>query len=120
MSAFTKELSEDWHFQRLLQWVLLDTNSARMGQLVGTVFQGMLLDLQALAEELGNGYDPHLLAVSIMSLILLPFEAGTASRLLPGHKAHHERAVVLAHHILRLLRHGVEHAPQEKHGVAVT
>lgn len=105
--AFTNQLAEDWHFQRLLQWALLDTDEGRLRALTGTVFDVILEDVQALASELGSAYDPHLLTVSILSLILLPFQAGVATRHLPSYREHHSRPAVLAKHIVRLLKYGL-------------
>lgn len=105
--AFTQLLSAEKDFQRLLQWVILDTDEQRTQRLTDNVFRDMLVDLYKLVSELGEGYDPHLLTVSIMSLILLPFASGKASRHLPGYQPNNENPVILAKHIVSLLRNGI-------------
>ena len=107
VAEFTELLAVEKDFQRLLQWGLLDTNEGRTRRLADNVFQGVVRDLYGLAGAFSGCFDRHLLTVSIMSLILLPFEAGKASRYLPGYSSHHERPAVLARHVVGLLRHGL-------------
>jgi hypothetical protein len=85
----------------------LDPDEKRTQRLANNLFQDMFVDLYNLACELAGDHDPHLLTVSIMSLIFLPFEAGRASRHLPGYQPHHEHPTILAQHIISLLQNGI-------------
>jgi len=107
VGALAQVLTQEKDFQRLLQWVLLDRNDKRLHKLGNTVLKDSFVAVYGLAEKLGNGLDPHLLAMSIISLVVFPFEAGHARRFLPGFKPQHDDPGVLARHVIALLRHGL-------------
>lgn len=107
VTAFTRVLSEEKDFQRLLHWTLLESTDARMQALADDVFLGLVCEVQQLVTELEVPFDPLLLTVSIMGMILFPFEAVKASSHMPGYVAStHRNPDVLARHILSLMRFG--------------
>lgn len=111
VAAFTQVLSANPDFQRLLHWTLLESTDARMQALADDVFLDLVCCVKQLVEELKADFDPLLLTVSIMGLILFPFEAAKASRHIPGYRAAHRQPDVLARHIIDLLTTGLgEHA----------
>lgn len=112
ITAFTQVLSADPDFQRLLHWTLLESTDARMQALADDVFLDLVCCVKQLIEELNADFDPLLLTVSIMGLILFPFEAAKASRHIPGYRAEHRKSNVLARHIIDLLTTGLGHKPR--------
>lgn len=105
--AFMRVLSVDRDFQRILQWVLLDENPQRVQLLADNVFRDLLIALTQLARQLGGGFDPHLLTVSIMGLVMMPSMTANASRYLPSYRKTHERANLQARHVIALLGQGL-------------
>jgi TetR/AcrR family transcriptional regulator len=113
ISALARVLTREKDFQRLLQWVLLDRDDRRLQRLGHSVFGELFAAVYGLAGELGTGRDPHLVAISIIGLVLFPVEAGHARRFLSGFKRRHNDAGVLARHVVALLRHGLAHPGQQ-------
>lgn len=107
VAGFAQLLAKEKDFQRLMQWVLLDSDEQRQHKLADSVFQELFIAVHKLAGELGQGYDAHMLTVSIFGLIVFSFEAGNARRFLPGYQSQHENPALLAQHVTGLLRHGL-------------
>jgi AcrR family transcriptional regulator len=107
VAAFAQLLAKEKDFQRLMQWALLDSDEQRLHKLADNVFREWFVAIHKLAGELGQGYDAHLLAVTIIGLIVFPFEAGNVHRFLPGYRSRHENPTLVAEHVMRLLRHGL-------------
>lgn len=93
----------DKNFQRLMQWVMLDSDEARLHKLSEQVFKDLFVALYAVAAELGAQYDPHMLAISIVGLVFFHFQAGTARQFMPGHLPRQDNPAVLAQHVIGLL-----------------
>lgn len=104
---FAQTLGKDKDFQKLLQWVLLDSDVGRMRRLVKSTFEELFLAIQGLVDAFKPRYDPHLLSVSIIGLVLYHFETTAVRRILPGHRAEHERPEVLVAHLMQLLSPGL-------------
>lgn len=107
VALFAQLLAADKDFQRLMQWVLLDGDEQRQHKLANNVFQELFVAVHTLAGELDQGCDAHLLTVSIVGLIIFPFEAANARRFLPGYQSQHVNPTLLAQHVMGLLRHGL-------------
>lgn len=104
---FARMLATEKDFHRLLQWVLLDGGEQRLHKLVDSVFQEWFVAVRDLSGKLGSSHDPHLLAISIISLVAFPFETRLARRFLPDYQSQYENPDVLAQHAIDLLRHGI-------------
>lgn len=107
IGTLTTLIAAERDFQRLMQWVLLDTDDARSQKLTDNVFEPFFVAITSLAADVGDQYDAHHLTMSIFSLIAFPFECAHVARFLPGFRSPHEQPQLLAKHIVALLRHGI-------------
>ena len=108
VATFTKLMSDDPDFRALLQRELLDGDETRLKLLAEQVFREPFVAMEELASELVPDCDPHMLAISMASLILYHLETAPIRRFLPGGKAKHNKPTVIARHVTRLLLHGLE------------
>jgi hypothetical protein len=97
-----------------MQWVLLDSDERRQRSLVDCVFRDLFNALRDLAGELAPSHDAHLLAVSIIGLVIYPFETQSVRRFLPGYAHQHEEPEAIARHVVDLLRNGLSGSNEEK------
>ncbi len=104
---FVRVLNKDQDFQKLLQRVMLDSDSQRMQKLTKTTFLELFSAIQNLGESFKSKYDPHLLAISIIGLVLYHFETSSVRSLLPGSRAAHDKADTIARHVTSLLENGL-------------
>ena len=104
---FVRVLNSDRDFQRLLQWVMLDSDPRRLQSLTKNTFQELFSAIQGLGESFQSKYDPHLLAISIIGLVLYHFETSSVRPQLPGSRASHDQAETIAKHITSLLENGL-------------
>lgn len=104
---FVRVLNKDQDFQKLLQRVMLDSNSQRMQKLTKATFQELFSAIQNLGESFKSKYDPHLLAISIIGLVLYHFETSSVRSLLPGSRAAHDKAETITQHVTSLLENGL-------------
>lgn len=100
-------LSRNPELQRLMQWVLLDTDDARLQRLADNLFTPFYLAIVDLVQKVGAADDPFLQAHSIFSMVVFPFETAGVGRFLPGFRLPQQEPELLAQHICRLLRHGL-------------
>jgi AcrR family transcriptional regulator len=107
ISWLVKTLNKDNDFQKLLQWVLLDSNPKRMQSLVKDVFADLFLTTRKLAESFSPSYDPQMLSISIIGLVLCHFQSKEGRKFLPGRKALHDKPQVISEHIIKLLKTGL-------------
>ncbi len=107
MTRFANLLAKERDFRRLMQWVMLDCDDRRQRSLVDYVFQDLFNGLSDLAGELFPGHDLHLLAVSMIGLVIYPFETQPVRRFLAGHRRRHEAPGAIARHVVGLLRYGL-------------
>ena len=103
VTRFVELMGNDPHFRALLQRELLDGDDARLKLLAEQVFIGPFQAISALAEELAPDCDPHLLAISMVGLVLFHFETAPIRRFLPGGESEHNDLDVIARHVTRLL-----------------
>ncbi|OUS09673.1 TetR family transcriptional regulator [Gammaproteobacteria bacterium 54_18_T64] len=104
---FVATLNKENDFQKLLQWVLLDSNTKRMQSLVKDVFADLFITTRKLAESFSPSYDPHMLSISIIGLVLCHFQSQQGRQYLPGNKAVHDQPRVISAHIINLLKNGL-------------
>jgi len=114
VARFTHMLAKEKDFRRLMQWVLLDSDEQRQQSLVDCVFRDLFNALRNLAGELAPSHDAHLLAVSIIGLVIYPFETQSVRRFLPGYAHQHEEPEAIARHVVDLLRNGLGGSNEEK------
>lgn len=100
-------LATDKKFLRLTQWVLLDADEKRMHQLAEYVFKDLFIAVHDLAGELDPDQDSHLLALSIIGLVVFHFHVGGVRKFMPGHLPEQDQPGVLARHVCNLLRIGM-------------
>jgi len=104
---FVETLDRERDFQKLLQWVLLDSNPARMQSLVKGVFSDLFMTTRKLAEKFSPPYDPHMLSISIIGMVLCHFQSQQGRQFLPGNEAVHDKPKVISAHIINLLKNGL-------------
>lgn len=107
ITDLARHLAANRGFLRLMQWVQLDSDEARQHKLAESVFKPLFTALHALAKELDPSRDPHLLAISIIGLVIFHFQTGNGHKFMPGYSASHDDPEVLARHVYRLLREAV-------------
>lgn len=109
---FAELLARNSHLQRIMQWVLLDTNPQRVQQLAEGVFNPVYQAVSDLLSAIHPGTDVHRHVVSVFSLLVFPFESLMVCRLMPGFRSPKEDPQALAEHILSLLRNGLNSTAQ--------
>jgi AcrR family transcriptional regulator len=105
--AFCRLVYEDRDFGRLLQREILTADETRLRHLAEEVFQVFFTALLTLCQELAPGFDPHLLAVSILGMIVHHYQSAPLRAHQPGRKPEHNDPRVVAAHVTRLLLHGI-------------
>ena len=105
--ACVQVLAKNSDLQRLLQWVTLDGDEQRLQKLGNTVLQDLFLIVYDLVAELYPDRDAHMLTISVMGLIVFPFEAEKACRFMPGHRPENEDPAAIAKHALGVLLYGL-------------
>lgn len=104
VAGLARMMATDKDFLRLIQWVLLDTDETRQSTLAKHVFRDMFVAVHDLASELDPHQDAHLLAMSILGLVIFHFQTGATRKFMPGHLPHQDKPEVLARHVYELLR----------------
>ncbi len=107
VSMYAQLLATKKDYQRMMQWLMLDSDEQRQHKLAINVFQELFVAVRDLIGDLGHGYDAHLLTVSIFGLIVFHFETEKILRFLPGYQSQHEAPAILAQHVVGLLRNGL-------------
>lgn len=104
---FVRALNKDKDFQKLLRWIMLDSHPRRLQKFAKGIFQDLFTSIQHLGESFKQQYDPHLLAVSIIGLILYHTESSVATRQNTHQKLGPDDAEAIAQHITTLLENGL-------------
>jgi len=105
-----QRMHQDSDFRRLLQRERLDGNEERLQILSDEVFREQFTALAELASALSADFDPHLLAFSIVGLVMYHYETRSIRRVMPGYRPDHDDPDAIARHITQLILHGTEHA----------
>ena len=107
LQRFTELMSDDPNFRLLLQRELLDADPSRLQYLSEQVFDKQFKNVLSLAKELSPNCDPHLMAISIVGLILFHLETTPIRMYLPEGIEEHNQSEVISNHVFRLLKNGV-------------
>ena len=100
------QVRDDNNFRRLLQREILDGDEKRLKILANQIFGETFRDMNELCRELNLNRDPHLMTVSIFSLVLYHFQITSIRPFLPGFQPSHNDPEVVANHIFTLLING--------------
>jgi AcrR family transcriptional regulator len=103
---FTCLMSDDSHFRRLLQRELLDGDETRLRVLTKDVFQAQFKGITDLAKTVSPQCDPHMMAISMVGLVLFHLETTPIRPFLVGGKAEHNNPEIIAAHVTQLLLNG--------------
>ncbi len=114
ITQLTRMLAKEKDFRRLIQWVLLDSNEQRLQSLADRVFRDLFNALRNLAGEVAPGHDPQPLVISMIGLVIYPFETQAVRRFLPGYQLQHEDPKAIARHVVGVLRNGLGGDNEEK------
>lgn len=104
VAGFARMMALDRDFLRMVQWVLLDADEVRQSTLAKQVFRDMFVAVHDLASELDPHQDAHLLAMSILGLVIFHYQTGAIRKFMPGHRPRQDKPEVLARHVCELLR----------------
>jgi AcrR family transcriptional regulator len=92
---------------RLIQWVKLDNKKQRRKELASSALSELYSAVTTLVEGVGCRHYNSLIAVSIVSLVMFPFEVDDTLRVLPDYAPHSTDPKILTDHVMRVLRHGL-------------
>ena len=105
---FTELISNDPNFRLLLQRELLDADHSRLQLLAEQVFKKQFQNVLDLTKEISPECDPHLMAISIIGLILFHLETTPIrAALLPEGRETQNETEVIANHVYLLLTKGL-------------
>ena len=107
VESFTVMMSEDENFRRLLQRELLDADEKRLEILAKEVFQIQFKEVTDLAKRMAPDCDPHMMAISIVGLVLFHLETTPIRAFLPMGRQEHNNPKLVASHVVKLLLNGI-------------
>lgn len=107
IETLTKLAFEDENFCRLIQRELLDGDDKQLQYLAEEVFKAQFLELGKLISQNSSNNDPHLMTMSILSLVLYHIETKRIRRFLPGYDSLHDDVNFIAQHVFSLIMHGL-------------
>lgn len=93
-------------FGKLFQREMLAGDDAHLRLLAEQVFKNSFSGLMSLCRELAPTCDPHLLAVSIIGLMVHHYQTTPLRRHQQGRKPEHDDPQVVAAHVTQLVLHG--------------
>ena len=108
VSYFVSLLGNDPSLRLLLQRELLDGDEARLKLLTERLFLAPFEAIKGLAKNLSSRGDPHMLAVSMIGLVIFHFETTPIRNFLPGGQSQHNDLDVISTHITQLLSMALE------------
>ncbi|MBV1915313.1 MAG: TetR/AcrR family transcriptional regulator [Pseudomonadales bacterium] len=100
---FVNLLASDPCLRALLQRELLDGDEARLKLLAKRLFIGPFEAIATFAKSLSSNSDPHMLAVSMIGLLLFHFETIPIREFLPSGEDKHNNTEVITSHVTQLL-----------------
>lgn len=100
---FTELMSNDEDFRRLLQREMLDGDDERLKYMADKVFKGQFDAIGDLVKQVSPECDPHMMTISISSLILYHLETAPIRKFLPGYKPEHDQLDYIARHVYKIL-----------------
>lgn len=107
VARLTHVLAKEQDFRRLMQWVMLDSDERRQQSLADCVFGDLFNALHNIAGELAPNQDAHLVVVSMIALVVYPFETQPVGRFMPGYQRQQEDPEAITRHVVGLLRNGL-------------
>ncbi len=107
VTQFIHLLAREQDLQRLMQWVLLDTDQARSQRLADGVFKPFYQAVSGLLRDICQLDDAHPLLGSVFGLLVFPFESAQVTRFMPGFHSPHAHPQLVADHVMSLLRYGL-------------
>lgn len=97
-------VNEDVDFSRLMQREIMEGDEKRLQFLADHVFFDFFQDMNRLCLSYAPEQNPHLMAVSILGLVVYHFQISPIRSFLPGFHVTHNDPEVVASHIFRLLK----------------
>ena len=107
VTAFCQLVHDDPDFTRLIQREILAGDDLRLNLVEKEVSREFFSPLLSLCRELAPDYDPHLLSISILGLVVFHYQVMPLRQLLPGGRQQHNDPEVVAEHVMRLLLNSV-------------
>lgn len=105
---FAHTAAADPYFTRLVKREQLEGDPARIRMLVDSTLGEQVGATYRLIEDLKTDYDPHLLMMSILGMILHHYEAASMSPLFDHFKPDHLDPDVIGKHVFKLLTRGLQ------------
>lgn len=103
ITSFVILIDADPNFRILVQRELLDGDKTRLKLLAEDVFYAPFQAIITLAEELDIDCDPHMLAVSIIGLVMFHFETAPILKFLPGSLPEHNSPEKITKHVMTFI-----------------
>ncbi len=97
---------EDTDFSRLIQREIMDGDEKRLQLLADNVFGSFFQEMTIFCRALAPDRDPHLLAISILGLVIYHFQITPIRSFLPGFQESHNDPEAVANHVISLLKNG--------------
>ncbi|PIP44027.1 MAG: TetR/AcrR family transcriptional regulator [Deltaproteobacteria bacterium CG_4_10_14_3_um_filter_60_8] len=107
LDKFCILMAEDVDFARLIEREIMHGDATRLQFLADHVFTEFVRDMMDLGRALAPHRDPHLLAISVVALVVYHFQITPLRSFLPGFKKSHNDPGVVARHIFSLLESGL-------------
>ncbi|NOQ46788.1 MAG: TetR family transcriptional regulator [Desulfobulbaceae bacterium] len=107
ISRFCELVHQDNDFSMLIQREMMDGDESRLQLLSTEVYHDLFLGVTGLCLELDSQYDPYLLAISIVGLVMYHFQTAAIRPYLPHGKKQHNDPKVVASHVTQLVLQGL-------------
>lgn len=111
VQRLTQQVAIQPDFLRLMQWVLLDTDDTRSRQLSDAVFRPFFVTVASLLADIDSRYDAHRLTISVLGLVMFPYQTASVARFMPGYTSPVDDPAMQAKHMITLLKHGLPGGP---------
>lgn len=104
---FAHIAAADPYFTRLVKREQLEGDPVRIRMLVDSTLGEQVAATYRLIEDLGTDYDPHLLMMSLLGMVLHHYEAASMSPLFDYFEPSHLDPDVIASHVCKMLAQGL-------------
>lgn len=104
---FAHVAAADPHFTRLVKREQLEGDPARLRMLVESTLGEQVAATYRLIDDLDTDFDPHLLMMSLLGMVLHHYEAASMSPLFDHFEPSHLDPDVVAAHVFKMLTEGV-------------
>ena len=113
ISRFCELVYQDNDFSMLIQREMMDGDESRLQLLATEVYHDLFQGVTGLCQELNSQYDPYLLAISIVGMVMYHFQTAAIRPYLPHSKEQHSDPQVVAHHVTQLVLQGLNNREAE-------